>query len=195
MTPVLGIIASSNQQGRGGAVGSYDALATIVVPSGGLATVSFAGIPTGYRHLQLRIQARTDMNSGGAWSPIGMRYNGDTAANYYIHDFYGIGSGSVTPEAYAAQVQGIAGFGAPSTNTASSFGASIVDILDYNIATKTKTVRVASGVENNGSGLVIYGGHLWTTTAAITSISFHLLGSTNGSNFLANSQFALYGVK
>jgi hypothetical protein len=54
MSPVLGIIASSNQQGRGGGlVGSYDALAAITVPSGGLSSISFAGIPTGYRQLQL----------------------------------------------------------------------------------------------------------------------------------------------
>ena len=197
MTPILTGIVSSQISGRlgGGPVGSYDSLATITVPSGGLSSVTFSGIPTGYRHLQFRINSRTDMNSGGVWSPTGIRYNSDTGANYIVQDFYGIGSGSSTAESYSSQTSGNAGFGASSTTTANTFGSSIVDILDYASSSKLTVSRVISGVDNNGGGLVIFGGSTWTSTAPVTSITFVLLGGNNGSNFLQNTTFALYGVK
>ena len=34
--------------------GAYDALSTVTVPAGGVATITFAGIPNTYKHRQLR---------------------------------------------------------------------------------------------------------------------------------------------
>ena len=44
----------------GGPYGAYDSLATVTVPSGGVASVTFAGIPSGYQHLHIGGGARTD---------------------------------------------------------------------------------------------------------------------------------------
>lgn len=172
--------------------GAYDALATATLGST-TATVTFAGIPQGYKHLQIRYIVRTDMNSGGAWSPVGLRFNDDSAANYDVHTMGGTGA-SAFAESYFSQTSASVGFGAPSTNTANSFGVGVIDILDYN-SSKIKNVRTLCGVENNGSGLVTFQSSAWFSTAAITSMTFRCLGGTNGSNFLANTQFALYGVK
>lgn len=173
--------------------GAYDALATVTL-SATTATVTFAGIPTGYKHLQIRAITRTDMSSGGAWSPFNVRFNSDTAANYTVHSLGSTGA-SVFGEGYTAQTSITGGFGAPSTNTANSFGVAVIDILDYASTTKNKTLKTLNGVDNNGSGIVALQSGVWLSTAAITSLTFGLYGGSNGSNFLTNTQFALYGVK
>jgi hypothetical protein len=192
MSPVLGIIASSNQQGRGTAVGSYDALAAITVPSGGLSSISFAGIPVGYRQLQFRILART--TSGTATNWMGMQFNGDSSNSYGLHQFVGFGSGTPSSGynglASLAIIERLAGGGAAS----GVFGAIIVDILNYSSTTKTKTVRSLGGVDSNSgttAGSIYYESNLWNNTSAISSVVL----SVETGNFAQNSTVALYGVK
>lgn len=193
MTPILGIWASQISGRLWQPAGAYDALATVSL-NATTSSVSFVGIPTGYKHLQIRYIARTDMNSGGAWSPISLRFNSDTGSNYSIHSLGGTGA-SPFAEGYASQTSTTGGFGAPSTNVANSFGAGIIDILDYANTNKNKTSRVLNGIDNNGSGIVLLQSGGWYSTAAINTITLGLYGSTNGSNFLSGTQFALYGVK
>lgn len=201
MSPVIGSLASASSRGYGmfGATAvwapgpAYDALATTTL-SATTSSITFAGIPSGYKHLQIRYIARTDMSSGGAWSPINVRFNSDTAANYTVHTLGGQGA-SAFSEGYTSQTGMTGGFGAASTNATNSFGAGVIDILDYASTTKNKTIRILNGVENNGSGIAVLQSGSWMSTSAINSITLGLYGSTNGSNYLANTQFALYGVK
>lgn len=174
--------------------GAYDALATVTLTASA-SSIMFSGIPQGYKDIQICGIARTDMNSGGAWSPISLRFNSDSGANYSIHTLGGVGSGSGFAEGYASQTSTTAGFGAPATNVANSFGASIIDILDYQNINKSKTVKVLNGVDNNGSGLVVLQSGGWYSYSAITSITLGLYGGNNGSNFLANTEFTLYGIR
>jgi hypothetical protein len=183
VTPVLGIIASSNQQGRGGVVGSYDALATAIVPSGGLALITFAGIPAGYRHLQIRGMA---LNSAAV--DYFLRYNGDSSSSYRGHVLYGDGGNM-----YAANT-----FGGTTTgndiafNTGTTYPVSFVtDILDYSSTTKNTTLRGLYGTDTNGAGQIVFISGAWFNTSAVTSISITALTGT----FAVNSSFALYGVK
>lgn len=186
MTPVLGIIASSNQQGRGVAVGSYDALATVTVPLGGLASLTFAGIPSGYEHLQLRWIGKD--NRGATSDGVNMVFNGDTTSgNYYGHRLYGDGSSAVSQNFSGYSTGWING-----TSTGSIFGACVSDILDYASTAKNKTVRTLGGNDINGGGEAGIYSMLWNNTNAITSIT---LTPSNGSTFNQFSQFALYGVK
>lgn len=193
MTPVLGIIASSNQQGRGGGpVGAYDALATVTL-SASASSIVFAGIPAGYQHLQLRIFARSDHPSF-AGVDGNLTFNGDTGANYSWHYLLGFGTG-ITSSGSANQsniVPGIIASGGGSP--ANVFAASIIDILDYASTTKNKTTRALDGLEPNqssGRDLRLSSGS-WRNTAAITSLR---LVTSPSQNFIANSSFALYGVK
>lgn len=187
--PILGIIASANQQGRGGGpVGAYDSLATVTVPSGGLASVTFAGIPSGYKHLQLR--ATMLGSTTGVDSPY-IRFNGDTGSNYSWHSLLGEGT---TARAQAVANTSSINMGGMWFGLVGSYpSVAIVDVLDYQNTNKYKTARVLTGQDNNSTyGSVGLESGLWQNTSAINSLTVFLSGSTTFSQY---SSFALYGVK
>jgi hypothetical protein len=83
---------------------------------------------------------------------------------------------------------------AAANNTASVFASGAIDILDYTSATKNKTIRTLSGIDNNGDGTVQLGSGLcFATPAAITSITFNV--QSGSANFTQYSRFSLYGIK
>jgi hypothetical protein len=177
--PILGILASSRPAFE--LVGAYDSLATVTVPSGGAASIAFAGIPSGYKHLQLRMSGVTS----GA-NRICIAYNSDTTtSNYNSH--YIEGNGSV---AYAGNVTGVVG-NTYYTQTSTQPFSSIVDILDYSNTNKYKVQRALSGNDVNGSGTVSMYSSLWLNTAAVTSLTITITSNS----FNQNSSFALFGVK
>lgn len=165
--------------------GAYDALATVTVPSGGAASITFAGIPAGYKHLQLRgniqMASTSDMN---------IQFNGDTSATYAYHALYGSGSGSAL--ALNASSTSFGGYCGYFNSGSSSFAGLVVDILDYANTSKNKTVRTLEGNDSNGSGFVFLASSLWQSTTAVNSIRFY---SKDGININQFSQFALYGIK
>jgi hypothetical protein len=190
MSPVLGIIASSNQQGRGAATGSYDALATAIVPSGGLANVTFAGIPSEYRHLQIR----ASMLSSIAGGVVNMTIN-NTTGPYSRHRLVSNGGSSLDSFATTGS-SNICIFGDFTGTGATPIPASLVmDILDYTSTTKNKTVRILTGVDRNGSGEIELLSAQWfpTTPVPITSLQFTIGGSV--SSFAQYTEFQLFGVK
>ena len=95
MTPILtGIIAS----GISGHLtppwspeGAYDALATVTVGSTSLSSIVFSGIPTGYKHLQVRYIVKS-ARTGNPLDELNLRFNGDTGTNYAQHALAGDGS-------------------------------------------------------------------------------------------------------
>jgi hypothetical protein len=169
--------------------GSYDALATYTVPSGGVSSITFAGLPTGgqYTHLQIRYTARS--TRAATDTQVNMRFN-DATSTYPAHIVYGDGSGAYA-SAYTSnsfiQMNDI-----PAANATSGiFNATIVDILDYANTNKYKTVRSLIGRDLNGSGLILLHSGLYQSTTAISSINIYPAAD----NFAQYSQFALYGVK
>jgi hypothetical protein len=188
MSPLIGIYAS--QMTANIVQGSYDALASVTL-SAATATVTFAGIPTGYKHLQVRALARTD-RSANQFDATLIRVNSDTGSNYAFHRLFGTG-GTVTSDASTSQTSGYAGATMGAGGIANAFSPFVVDVLDYKNSNKNKTLRSLSGRENNDAdGSIVFSSSLWLNTAAITSIN---LRPSVGPNFVANSSFALYGVK
>jgi hypothetical protein len=169
--------------------GAYDALASVTVPSGGAASVTFAGIPTGYKHLQIRGIIRS--TNAGTDGNARLRFNSDTGTNYRFHFLGGSGSGSGYAGDSGAVSFGYAGLSSAASSTSGVMGVQVIDVLDYANTAKNKTVRVLTGVENNGSGFIELDSSLWINTSAITSVSIFF---TSGS-IAQNSTFALYGVK
>jgi hypothetical protein len=174
-------------------VGVYDALATVNL-STTTATVTFAGIPSGYKHLQLRLTTSTNRPTYGI-NAIGMdSFSGDIAANYSGHFLEGDGS-----TIYASGAANGTGFniGQTGTGVVGNFGVAIIDILDYSNTSKYKTVRCASGTDSNGAvagyngTMGLYSGS-WRSFNALTSLRFYL---SNNANFTQYSSFAVYGVK
>ncbi len=119
-----------------------------------------------------------------------IRINGDTSSSYWAHWLEGQGSTAASSNAgvntsiYAGVVQGAT---APSSN----FTGSIIDIFDFQNASKTKTIKSYNGGTNASVSTVYFSSGLYTIAAAVSSIS--LFCSTG--NFTANSKFSLYGVK
>jgi hypothetical protein len=173
--------------------GGYDSLATVIVPSGGLSSIVFAGIPTGYKHLQLRVMARSSA-TGGTTQNLDMRINDDSSTSYTFHQIqgngsaagaYGEGTGTRTACIQVVHV---------TTSTAASniFGSGIIDILDYSSINKNKTVRTFMGQEqNNSDGVVFLNSMLWTKSVPITKLEFY----QGANNLSQNTKIALYGVK
>jgi hypothetical protein len=174
-------------------VGAYDSLASVTLASAA-SSISFTGIPTGYKHLQVRLSTRNVANTGG--DLVQMRMNGDAGANYANHYLYGSGASTAvsgfpgTGSTYSWIGYNVADANYP-TNT---FSAIIVDILDYASNNKNKVVRSLSGADGNGLGWVALLSSLWLNTATVTSLTIYPynLGSNN---FATYTTAALYGVK
>jgi hypothetical protein len=172
--------------------GAYDALASVTL-SATTASINFAGIPSGYKHLQLRVTSRAN-TSGERNNMFYLTYNGDTAANYSWHALLGNGS-SVFAESGSSQSIPRTGQSTAASATAGNMGVAIIDILDYGSDSKFKTLRSLTGFDNNGSGELYLNSTNWRSTSPVTSITL-TPGTLNGaSSFVANSSFALYGVK
>lgn len=153
------------------------------------ADVTFTNIPQTYTHLQIRLIGRSDRAAN--LDSLRVQCNADTAGNYTEHSLYGDGS---TASSFAAinqnymQFYRLAGANAGSN----TFGSIYIDILDYKNTNKFKTARGLGGADNNGSGEIYFMSGLWRSTSAITSIKLY---PGVGTNFVANSSFALYGVQ
>jgi len=188
--PILGIMASQISGHLWQPEGAYDSLATVTVGATAVSSITFAGIPSTYKHLQVRYLARTSRSAGS--EDLMMQFNSDTGSNYSFH--YMIGTGSGTPAAGGAGTQTFMYIPTTtsSTATASIFGAGIVDILDYANTNKYKTMRTLGGEDRNGSGTVALESGSWQNTNAISTVTLKTISSNN---FVEYSSFALYGVK
>ena len=196
MSPILGIYASQISGHLYAA--SYESIATTTVGAGGSSSITFSSIPSTYQHLQIRMigkAADTNIEQYNAR----IRFNGDTGANYTLHFIRGYGT-TLDKGGYTSQTNAYGGVSAfPSSNGvyANVFGSVVVDVLDYNNASKNKTVRAIGGYDANGvgngtndAGQAGFNSSLWLNTSAITSITIY-----SDSNFVQYSSFALYGIK
>jgi hypothetical protein len=189
MSPILGIWASQISGHLWEPAGAYDALATVTVPSGGVSSVTFAGIPSGYKHLQVRATIKS--NSVGVLY-MNYSFNGVGGTSYSSHYMYGNGSsgGANTGNGQSASSMYLDEF--PQSSATNIFGSCVLDILDYSSTSKYKTTRYIGGADKNGSGGVAISSGLFMSTNAITSIEFTPQSSAGIAQY---SQFALYGVK
>jgi hypothetical protein len=188
MAPILGIYASQISGHLFAPSGAYDSIATTTVGAGGASSITFSSIPSTYTHLQIRTLAR-DSRANSATN-LTIQFNGDTAANYADHVLYGNATTAVSG-ADVSQTSAVTIRAAGNNATANSFGAGIIDILDYANTNKYKTLRSLSGFDDNGSGQIWLISSLWMSASAINSITI----SPTTSPILQYSSFALYGIK
>ncbi len=183
--PILGIWASQISGHLWAPAGAYDALATVTVPSGGAASIDFVGIPSGYKHLQIRgIQLATV----GA-NAIGVQFNGVTSG-YAMHTVNGDGS-SPSADGLTSRTSMYA-FGYRAGTSTAYPTVAVIDVLDYASTSKNKTMRALSGGGGGtGTGEINLNSGLWVSTNAINQITL----VTTGGNFAQYSSFALYGIK
>jgi len=167
----------------GGPYGAYDSLAAVTLSSAA-SSITFSGIPSGYKHLEIRGVCSNAYGSGN--SNVSMYLNGDTTtSNYYSHYLYGTGASAGS----AASATSLFTFEASGQSTYPS--TFIFDLLDYSNVNKYKTTKTLSGYDANGSGLVSLTSALWKNTSVVTSLQF----VAQDGNWNSGSTFALYGVK
>jgi hypothetical protein len=191
MSPILKGVVASGISGRLSSGSSFESIAT-VVGNGSATTFSFTSIPQTYKHLQLRMFARSGTaGTGSGW--IDAVFNSDTTANYSFH--YMAGDGINTPGAGAGTNRSNAHVGLmwSSSNLANTFTANVCDIFDYTNTNKAKTTRsLIGGDTNNNTYAEIYSvTNAWLSNTAITQIDI----SAGGWTFATGTSIALYGIK
>ncbi len=177
---IPGIIASSMVS----AVGDYESISTVTVGSGGASSISFSSIPSTYQHLQIRFVSKLS-----AGDDVIMRFNGDTANNYWNHILYGNATLAIAGVPFGGAYSAIALY---YTGSTTAVAGGIIDLLDYTSTAKNKTIRFLGGYDDNSNGNIDLASGSWSPTpAAITSITMKPVSA----NFAEYSQFALYGIK
>lgn len=186
MSPILGILAS---QGKVTA-NSYESIAT-VTGNGSATTLSFTSIPQTFKHLQIRIIARsTTVSAGSGW--IDGIFNSDSGSNYSFHFLAGDGT-SASASAGTSRSQAKIGLMWGANERVNTFEATICDILDYTDTNKYKTTRSLIGGDTNASTYqeIVLLSNGWRSTSAITRIDL----SAGGWTFATGTSIALYGIK
>lgn len=165
-------------------------IATTLVGSGGVNSIVFNDIPQNYKHLQVRILSR-DNRSGVSVNSVLTVLNGDNGNNYSHHGLYGTGSAAAATGT-ASSAYGVLHQEASGSAAANTFGAAIIDILDYTNTNKYTTMRGLTGYDDNSTGRVALWSSLWINTDAVVSINFT---NVTGATFQQYTRFSLYGIK
>lgn len=186
LTEFAGIGLTNYGFSRGGAAGNALELISTQLLSSTTSTVTFSGIPSTFKHLQVRITARQDTSY--TVSSLLMRLNSDSGSNYSWHRLQA-GGGSVSSGAFTSQSQMGIGVSTDAGSTSNAFGGFIVDILDYANTNKNKTVRTLGGFAVSSNVIELKSG-AWYNTSAVNALSF-----TGDGSYVAGSRFSLYGVK
>lgn len=164
-------------------------IATTLVGSGGVSSLTFSNIPNTYKHLQIRNIGREQTSGGGLFNGLFATFNSDTSSSYAQHYIRGSGSAAQAGASTSEAFMGLGGI-VQDGNAASIFGAGVIDILDYANTSKYKTVRTLFGYDANGSGYIVFASNLWQSTSPVTSITI-----TPANGIGQHSRFSLYGIK
>jgi hypothetical protein len=162
---------------------TYDPISTTTLGSAA-SSVTFSSISGSYTDLILIVNAKSSITSG--FPALRATINSDTGSNYSFTQITGDGSSATSSNLSSASYAFVANI--PNTNS-SSFGANIIQFMNYSNTTTNKTILSRI---NSADSSTIARINLWRNTAAITSI---LLTEGNGANFIAGSTFTLYGIK
>lgn len=160
-------------------------ISTVTVGSGGAASIDFNSIAGTFTDLCILVSARSN-RSGVNNDNVGIKFNGVTT-NQIARKLWGTGSsvGSDTDSVIFANATGNAA-------TASTFGNGSFYIPNYAGSTN-KSVSIDTTSENNATGLFMFlQAGLWSSTAAITSIS--LYPAAGGTSWDQYSTASLYGI-
>jgi len=178
----------------------YELIASEILGSS-QASVTFSSLgdySSTYKHLQIRVVAKTDRASE-ATDSLRLIVNGNTTnTSYASHILLGTGS-NVFSDAATGDVAGTRTVGqlAATEAPAGVYYPTVIDILDPFSTTKNKTTRSLTGTDAPDFGgsrarMIELRSNLFLSTSSVTSLE---LNKRFGSNFVAGSRFSLYGIK
>jgi hypothetical protein len=166
--------------------GAMEVIARSVVGVGGAATIDFTSIPATYENLRIELIGRG--TAAADTVDVGLRFNGDTGANYDYSYIYA--NASVGHNFAAAQTSAAILVRLLAANTTSPFvGAGVFDIIGY-----ARTSLYKSGIGMSYVPWVhnrIHGAAHWRSTAAINQVT--LIPSSG--DFAQDTVATLYGIK
>ncbi len=170
--------------------GSYDAIASVTIPSGGVSSFTFAGIPVGYRNLEIYWKMATSVADRDMW----VQFNNDTSASYHSYIVYS-GSGAVNSYTSVGQTKIIWGGG---TTTANEFAGGTLTVFNTSSPVTYKSTQANFGYAYNGSTIGTSGTAIvnhsigsWANLNPVTSITISVASGVINEN----SSFDLYGEK
>jgi hypothetical protein len=157
-------------------------IATVTVGSGGAANIDFTSIPSTYTDLCLKMSSRANADTVSSL----ISFNGVTT-NLSVRNLYGTGSATGSTSFSDARLYGDIN---SSVRTASTFANGEIYIPNYAGGTN-KSISADAVEENNGTtAFAGLSAALWSSTAAITSIT---LTPQTGS-YVQYSTATLYGI-
>lgn len=174
-------------QGGGANPLTYELISTSF-GTGASGVITFSSIPATYKHLQLRVTMRTD--NAAPTNTASITFNSDTAANYSSHKFGSVNGANVSSGLASQSNMALFTFPANS-QTAGSYSASVLEILDYANTNKFKTVRLLTGYTTGTPSEVALSSGAWRSTSAVTSLT---ITAATGS-YMTPSRFSLYGIR
>jgi hypothetical protein len=169
---------------------TYKLIASQVVGSGGVSSITFSSIPQTYTDLKLVTSVRDSRTTGGAASQMLLTINVSPTINFLLID-----AGSPFGSPYSATASAINIPIDGSNNTSSTFGNAEIYFPNYT-SSNYKSISADAVAENNtGTGdylpkIQLIAG-LFQTTTAISAITL----TPYASPFVQYSTFYLYGIK
>lgn len=164
---------------------TFELIASSTVGAGGAASIDFTSIPSTYTDLQIFYSVRSAASATVQYPAL--KVNGVTT-NQSMRVLLGSGS------AASSNTDTLFEWWAPAANaTASTFTNDSIYVPNYANTSYNKSFSRDTVMENNATAAYMeLGAMLWSSTAAITSLSLYL---TSAANLAQYSTAYLYGVK
>jgi hypothetical protein len=182
----LGIFSAAGA-GGGVALSDYELISTSIVSGSSTSSITFdvSSFASTYKHLQIRMVGRPASTNVNFF----MQFNGDSGSNYNWHELYKYTfTGTVTSGAGTNQTSLKVAYSDSSVST--SYGVSVIDVLDAFSTSKNTTIRALNGALLDP--FIALRSGAWRNTAALNSIYLYCEG---GAIISAGSRFSLYGIK
>ena len=183
----FGVLSAAGAGGVAG--GDYELIASEILGSA-QASVTFSSLATyasTYKHLQVRMAARSVRNSDQDF--VYLRFNADSTSSYARHALTGNGS-TVASSAETSLTSMFIGGVADAQSATGVFTPFVIEILDPYSTTKNTTIRTLTGWRGIYSRIELFSGAFFKTDS-ITSINIR----SDIANFATGSRFSLYGIK
>ena len=163
---------------------TYILIASSTVGSGGAANIEFTSIPQTYTDLLVKISLRGTSNIGVAG--LILEYNSSSSNLTYIR-LLGDGSAASSYTASIGQISVVQGGNA----TANTFSNQEIYIPNYTSANYKSASADSVNETNATTEYMSLNAHLWSNTAAITSLKL----TPNAGSLVQYSTAYLYGIK
>ena len=161
---------------------TYEPIATTTLGSAN-GTITFSSIPQTYTDLKLIF-----IPQYGSVADVGLRFNGVSTNSYYKTYVQGVGATAESGSASSQSAIYIQNYGIGSGN----YLMYTADIFSYTVALPSRQIIYSYMENKTGSGAVGSGVGMYSSNAAITSLSLVALPTAT---FGAGSIATLYGIK